>query len=193
VEYTFLAKFDLLRDTRQDVRQKPWAVSQNRILHDEWFKVEHAREEIERLDVEIRHLVTYIWDENQFLQERESAVKVGNPVLAHQIMLYSLERARFNSLHKHQFLKLANIPKFEGDLNPGSPCIARLAFNDIPETLHANDDFDELPHLDPDDEEDEEDLMPDEIVFTLLAVSTDHSNVSAACSADAQIYLLSIT
>jgi hypothetical protein len=175
VEYTFLAEFDLLRDTRQDVRQEPWAASQNRVLRDEWFKVERAREEIERLNVEIRRLITYIRDENQFLQEREFAVKVSNPALAHQIMLYRLERARFNSLHRTQFLKLANIPGFSGDLSPGNCSTARPAFYDVPGTLPDANDLDKLAPPDPDEEDDE--FIPDEIAIALFAVSADHPMV----------------
>lgn len=181
VEYTVLAEFDLLRDTRQDVRQKPWAISQNRVLRDEWFKMERAREEVERLNIEVRRLITYIRDENQFLRERESAVEVSDPPLAHQIMLYRLERARFNSFHKQQLLKLANIPEFTGDMNPGNPRIAQPAFDNAPGTLqHANDDSDGLPNPDPDEEEEEDDDVPAEIAFALLTVSTDRSIVSAS-------------
>ena len=52
VEYTFLADFDLLRDTRQDIRSRPWATPAARLAMDSYFKVLHAAEEIERLNVE---------------------------------------------------------------------------------------------------------------------------------------------
>ena len=53
VEYAFLADFDLLSDTRSDVRLKVWAKPASRILMDQHFKLKRAREEILRLNVEI--------------------------------------------------------------------------------------------------------------------------------------------
>ena len=37
--YTFLADFDLLRDTRQDIRSRPWATPAGRLALDNYFKV----------------------------------------------------------------------------------------------------------------------------------------------------------
>ena len=67
VEYAFLADFDLLRAARQDIREKPWAKPANRTLRDTYFKMERAREEIERLNVEIRRVITYMRDEEHYL------------------------------------------------------------------------------------------------------------------------------
>src|ERR1700760_2319031 len=58
VDYGFLSEFDLLRDSHQDVRSQPWGNSANRIVMDRWFKCQHAREEITRLNIEIRRLIT---------------------------------------------------------------------------------------------------------------------------------------
>ncbi|KAG6824531.1 hypothetical protein H0H92_006579, partial [Tricholoma furcatifolium] len=54
VEYAFLADFDLLRDTRQDVSERPWARPSARLAMDQYFKIERAHEEIYRLNIEIR-------------------------------------------------------------------------------------------------------------------------------------------
>jgi hypothetical protein len=59
VEYAFLADFDLLRDMRVDVSQSPWSSPAARHAMDLSFKMCRAWEEISRLDVEVRRLVTY--------------------------------------------------------------------------------------------------------------------------------------
>ncbi|KAG6877117.1 hypothetical protein C0992_010768 [Termitomyces sp. T32_za158] len=74
MEYAFLADFDLLSDTREDVRKRPWAVPAACIMMDEYFKILCAWEEINQLNVEIQRLVTYIHDEEAYLQEREKAM-----------------------------------------------------------------------------------------------------------------------
>ncbi|KAG6898733.1 hypothetical protein C0993_004793, partial [Termitomyces sp. T159_Od127] len=50
VEYAFLADFDILSDTRQDVCECPWAALAAQIMMDEYFKIQRAREEIDHLN-----------------------------------------------------------------------------------------------------------------------------------------------
>ncbi|KAG6887584.1 hypothetical protein C0992_011685 [Termitomyces sp. T32_za158] len=49
VEYAFLVDFDLLSDTHQDVRERPWAAPATQAMMDKYFKIQHAREEIEMM------------------------------------------------------------------------------------------------------------------------------------------------
>ncbi|KAJ7834538.1 hypothetical protein B0H14DRAFT_3110028 [Mycena olivaceomarginata] len=61
---TSLAEFDLLRDTRGDVRRQPWAQPAQReamVLH---FGIKRAKEEIRRLNVEICRLITFMLDQH---------------------------------------------------------------------------------------------------------------------------------
>ena len=119
VEYAFLADFDLLRDTREDITTKSWAKPASRLASDSYFKMERAKEEITRLNVEIRCVVTYMRDEERFLRRRESEIKGGDPSLAHQIHIIRMERGRFTDIHMARFIKLAHNPGFNGTLNPG--------------------------------------------------------------------------
>ena len=67
VEYAFLANFDLLRDTRQDISTHPWASPAARLAINTYFKLCWAKEEVVRLNMEIHHLVTYLVDEERYL------------------------------------------------------------------------------------------------------------------------------
>jgi len=116
VEYAFLADFDLLRDTRQDIRLRPWAKPAARLAMDAFFKMERAREEIKRLNIEIPRVITHMRDEGKFLQRKESELQPTNPALAHQIQLRRLERERFTEVHRVRFSKLAMLPGFTGNL-----------------------------------------------------------------------------
>ena len=99
VEYAFLADFDLLRDSRQDVRARPWTKPAFHIMIDQHFKLQCAHEEIQRLNVEIRRVVTYIHDEDRFLWVKEAEVRKVSTALAHQVAKYRLERGRANDRH----------------------------------------------------------------------------------------------
>jgi hypothetical protein len=119
VEYGFLSDFELLRDTREDVRKREWARPAIRVLTDQFFKLQRAREEISRLNVEIRRVVTHIRDEEICLQEAETRISNTDPVLASHIGSYRNERMRYSSLHLRRFAKLAQHPGFTGTLMPG--------------------------------------------------------------------------
>ncbi|KAJ6592957.1 hypothetical protein B0H19DRAFT_890330, partial [Mycena capillaripes] len=71
VEYTFLADFDILRDTRAEVQSRPWTRPAYRLAMDRYFKTLRAREEIKRLNVEIPRMVTWIRDEYKTLRRKE--------------------------------------------------------------------------------------------------------------------------
>jgi hypothetical protein len=119
VEYAFLADFDLLRDTREDITTKPWAKPASRLVSDSFFKMERAKEEITRLNVEIQRVITYMRDEERFLRRKEIEIKCDDPSLAHQIHLIRMERGRFTDIHMARFIKLARNTGFNGSIIPG--------------------------------------------------------------------------
>ncbi|KAF8169293.1 hypothetical protein K438DRAFT_1909518 [Mycena galopus ATCC 62051] len=98
VDYTFLADFDLLRspDTTSSIRA--WATP-----------AAPAREEIPRLNIEIRRFVTYMKDERAFLVDRESEIRAEDPVLAFFVWKYRNRRAMRKKLGA----------AFTGTLQPG--------------------------------------------------------------------------
>ena len=58
---------------------------------DQYFKMQCAREEIQRLNVEIRWFATYICDEEAVLLKRETALVVLDPPLAVQLRIRHLK------------------------------------------------------------------------------------------------------
>lgn len=82
-----LAEFDLLRETREDIRQFPWAERINRQAMNLYFNVKRAREEIERLNVEIPRTFTALIDRHYDLQFAISSVRSSDPGLAHELQM----------------------------------------------------------------------------------------------------------
>lgn len=119
VEYAFLADFDLLRDARQDITHRPWATPAGRLAMGQYFKIERAREEIERLNVEVRRVATFIRDEEHYLQHMASELELTTPELAHQIHLYGNIHGQFNNHHRICLRQIAHLPGFSGSILPG--------------------------------------------------------------------------
>ncbi|KAK7435868.1 hypothetical protein VKT23_019399 [Stygiomarasmius scandens] len=111
VEQTYLSELDFLRETREDVRDKAWAKPANRVLMTQFFKLFRADEELARLHIEIKRLVTYMKEERDYLTSMEVIVSETDPALAYQIFQYRWERERFNGLHR---MRLRQIYKLKG-------------------------------------------------------------------------------
>lgn len=114
VTYAFLSDFDLLRDTRQDIRERPWASPAARLAIDQWHKLLRAEEEIRRLNVEIARFQAYLHDEEHFLQSQEAEISRTNPRLGRQVWLHRMERARFNVHHQDILNKVYGLIGFTG-------------------------------------------------------------------------------
>ncbi|KAG1894669.1 uncharacterized protein F5891DRAFT_1130867 [Suillus fuscotomentosus] len=82
-------------ETRSDVSQLPWSSPAARSGMDLYFKMCRAREEICRLNIKVHRLVTYIRDEDKYLQ------------------------VWFNSCHMKQLDDISKLPSFTGTLLPG--------------------------------------------------------------------------
>ncbi|KAI6014150.1 hypothetical protein BKA83DRAFT_4473883 [Pisolithus microcarpus] len=119
VEYAFLADFDLLRDTREDISQRPWAHPTARFALDTFFKMRRAEEEIARLNIEIRRVITYIRDEECFLRTCEKKISNIHPALAHQVSRRRNFHSQFNGFHLKRLHDIATLPGFSGNLHLG--------------------------------------------------------------------------
>ncbi|KAJ7027665.1 hypothetical protein C8F04DRAFT_1266767 [Mycena alexandri] len=115
VEYVFLADFEFLRATDGELDGKKWTRPACRLAMTMYFKIIRAREEIVRLNVEVRRLVTWISDEDEFLRRKEAEVQdKGVPHMAVLIRAYRLERARSDMGHMKRIWALAKMPGFTG-------------------------------------------------------------------------------
>ncbi|KAE9387562.1 hypothetical protein BT96DRAFT_960363 [Gymnopus androsaceus JB14] len=103
LNYTYLSEFDFLRDTRSDVRDK-------------LFKLIRAGEEVDKLHVEIKRLVTYMKEEEEYIPAVARKVCATNPALAYQ-------RGRFNVVHCMQLSSIRKLVGFKPSdvhyLHPG--------------------------------------------------------------------------
>jgi hypothetical protein len=179
VEYAFLSDFDLLRDTQQDIQHRQWATPAGRLALDTHFKILRAREEIERLNIEVRRVATHIRDEDIYLHAQEDNIIPTNPHLAHQIAVYRMVRGRFNSYHIRRIRKIANLSGFTGmasvgiALEPLDGGIKAAAEVDWP----REDDLPSSQELLDLQEEEEEEEQRDNDVLDILVVSMDSVQV----------------
>ncbi|KAH7878911.1 uncharacterized protein C8R40DRAFT_1037146 [Lentinula edodes] len=177
VEYAFLSEFDILRDTREDIRERPWAVPANRVIITQFFKVIGAEDELSRVHQEIRRLITYMQRERDELIAREQELIPTNPTLALQVRDFRRERGRFHEVHKKRLLSITKLSGFDWSTNgkyffPGTP-LERSNFTNLAVGASTADRGVEEDNNTDDDEEEEED---EELVLRIdafLSVATD--------------------
>ncbi|KAG2742983.1 hypothetical protein P692DRAFT_20850760 [Suillus brevipes Sb2] len=143
IEYAFLADFDLLCDARQDISQHPWATPAARQATDLYFKMCRAKEEVLRLNNEIRRLVTYIHDEEHYLKDSNT---------------HLLQRVA----------DIARLQGFSGSINIGESTkkslgdSASVPHAQIPDELNVLQDFMESPSFTSDSADMQDELEDEE-------------------------------
>ncbi|KAG1883668.1 hypothetical protein F4604DRAFT_1878921 [Suillus subluteus] len=85
VEYSFLAEFDLLCDGDAQLQSKRWANPLYRQASMQYFDGMHAKEEIERLNVEIGRLLTKICDDAVYYPQTIATLTTHDPPLASEL------------------------------------------------------------------------------------------------------------
>ncbi|KAJ7779945.1 hypothetical protein B0H16DRAFT_1830520 [Mycena metata] len=181
VDYAFLADFDFLRATDGELLDQPWTRPSYRLAMNSYFKILRAKEEIKRLNVEIRRVVTWICDEDEFLRGCEAqAQDKGTAAL---IRKHRMEQGQFDAGHMDRFVKLSKKRGFTGYIMAGTAKSRRHQDNmDVDEPVVVSDpepDLEEDPveevveedEQDEDEDEGEKELA--ETVYHLARLAVD--------------------
>ncbi|KAG1900180.1 uncharacterized protein F5891DRAFT_1128625 [Suillus fuscotomentosus] len=113
-DYTFLGEFDLLQHSRSDVRSDDWAKPAYREETSKYFKLLRAREEITRLNVEIRRLRTAIYDEELQATAVIRDLSGSDPLLASELKRQWRSRAAINAVHVYRLDQIGSLTGFSG-------------------------------------------------------------------------------
>ena len=115
----FLEEFNLLHDTRQDIRDKQWSQPAVRELMKLSQRVKRAREEVERCHIAIRRLYTAIRDEDDFFARTLSRLQAGDPALHRMVHDFVTRRQQVNNLLLTKLASLVSSPDYTGDRSRG--------------------------------------------------------------------------
>jgi hypothetical protein len=117
--YSFLEEFDLLRNTRQDIRDKRWTDLAVRETMKQHQHVKRAHEEIRRCNTEIRRLHTSIVDEAQFFNATLKNLEDSYNPLHGAIRSYIRCRRRVNDQIMGSIHRTYSLDGFTGNPSPG--------------------------------------------------------------------------
>ncbi|KAJ7853298.1 hypothetical protein B0H14DRAFT_2354415, partial [Mycena olivaceomarginata] len=120
IQTTSLAEFDILRDTRQDIRLLPWTQPARReamVLH---YGIKRAKEEVRRLNVEIKRLLTFLIDEHVDYYRAISANLIVNPPLATELQKRWRHACRVSGSICRRIALTSRLVGFSGSIFPGT-------------------------------------------------------------------------
>lgn len=124
MDLTFVSEFDLLRQSYgdADILARPWMEPANRTVCNTLFKVMRAREEIERLNVEIRRLRTWLFVEDDVYRNAiTTAIEHGLAALATELRAQHQRRRAVNHSHHRILNKIEKLKGFTGQRGIGRP------------------------------------------------------------------------
>ncbi|KAG8701352.1 hypothetical protein FRC09_005418 [Ceratobasidium sp. 395] len=118
-ECAYVADFDFLKYSEHGALEAEWARPVHRQCITSWHKLERAKEEIVRLNVEIRRVRTHIQDEELFLSKQFQVLNSTNPDLAHALLQRLQLTFRINKCILRDLEAISKLKGFSGDLSCG--------------------------------------------------------------------------
>jgi hypothetical protein len=169
--YEFLEEFDLLVDTRHDVRDKPWAQPAIRETMKRALRVKRAREEIIECNRGLKRLHTSIRDEKLHFEKTLQKLREEGSVIHEAVEDFVIYRTRVNDHILRRIFQTYDLDDYTGDKVPGIRKGSNiqepvLTVHDSEQAIHTSTAIPAIPdaHSDESDDDDEvEDSMQGDI------------------------------
>ena len=129
--YSFLDEFNLLRNTRHDISNAPWASPVVRETIKKFLCVCRACEEIDRCNIEVRCLFTSIYDEDRKFNNVLEDLIGKNDMISGATREYCVHRLCVNALLLERIGCIFNMDGFTGSRTLGSRKGSCSSFVDV--------------------------------------------------------------
>jgi hypothetical protein len=178
IEYGSLAEFDLLRSgAREDIRELPWADEINRQVTTFMLRMERAKEEISRLNIEVARLNTWMHDEEANYMRCMTDLEDTDPLLCSELKERLNHCQRLNGIHQRKLARLFSTEGYTGSTKPGKQLgttrvtlrIPALGARPMDQPADVVEDEEDKDDDDDDEDNDEMSLLEDYI----SSISTD--------------------
>lgn len=117
--FSFLDEFNLLRETRQDIREKPWTKPAIRETIRQYLRIQRAKEEVIRCNVEVRRLHTAIVVENEAFARILDALKMSNSPIFVAVREHCTRRCCISQQLLSRISQIHRLDGFSGDKSFG--------------------------------------------------------------------------
>jgi len=119
IDYGFLGEFNILRHSRSDICTEDWAKPGQRELTTKFMELCRAREEVDRLNIEIKRLQTAMRDKAlKYRDVISTTLKTDSPLASELGCCWELHRA-IHDLHERRLAQVMSGMGFTGSTELG--------------------------------------------------------------------------
>ncbi|KAH7908745.1 hypothetical protein BJ138DRAFT_1203757 [Hygrophoropsis aurantiaca] len=116
VEFSFLAEFDLLRETDEQIHSKRWANPSYRLAAVQYYDLQRAKEEIDRCNVEVLRLLTRVRDDAIDMPKAISALESTDHNLSSELRRRWKYTQSINAYHIQRIQQIQALPGYSGPM-----------------------------------------------------------------------------
>lgn len=138
LQYSYIGQFDILKNTRNAITEKPWAVPANRIARDAWFKCERAKEEIVRVEVEVARLRSWLEKEESLFSETWKTLSETDKDLAGELSRRFVRLKQAHTRIRLDLDRIHGIPNYTPSFTYSPSPPQSDAVSSFPEDIEAH-------------------------------------------------------
>lgn len=167
-----VGEFDLLRQNRQDIYDKPWSRPAEREAMSMFFKLKRSREEIRRLNIELHRLSQYMESYDKRISDLLARLVATDISMAHQVQKRHILRSSADRIHRSRIQQIENLSGFTGkhyiSASTQSSCMPSI----IDVNSGIEEDTNAAGHaIDEEVDSEEEYAMFDDVVAAISSIS----------------------
>lgn len=164
-----VGEFDLLRQNRQDIYNKPWSRPAEREAMSMFFKLKRSREEIRRLNIELHRLSQYMESYDKRISDLLARLVTTDISMAHQVRKRHILRSSADRIHRSHIQQIENLSGFTGKhYISASSCVPSI----IDVNSGIEEDINAAGHaIDEEVDSEEEYAMFDDVVAAISSIS----------------------
>jgi hypothetical protein len=163
VDYCTFSEFEILKHSEHDVLSKDWAILANRQAANKFFKVERAKEEVRRCNVEVARLQAWVDAEDMVMSRAVATHEGSDPAFAAHLRVLQMQCRHVNDHLRSRLDQIYKLPGYSGHRPPVATSFTSPAPSAIPtaapetgvEDCVDNDCTNDEDELHDDEDEDE--------------------------------------
>jgi hypothetical protein len=113
VDYCTFSEFEILKHSDHDLLSKDWSVLHNRQAANKYFKLERAKEEVQRCNIEVARLQAWV-DQDDAELSRAVAAHEHSPVFAAHLKVVQVRRREANDRIRARLQQIYSLPGYSG-------------------------------------------------------------------------------
>jgi hypothetical protein len=113
VEYCNFSEFEIIKHSDHNLLSKDWSVLHNRQTANKYFKLERAKEEIQRCNIEVARLQAWV-DQDDAELSRAVAAHEHNPGFAAHLKAVQVRRRQANDRIRARLQQIYNLSGYSG-------------------------------------------------------------------------------